>query len=76
MAVQKCPVCSGNGMVQSSFYSDIEQGLTGTPVWVQCRACAGQGVFHDPPPPVRADQDFPKRFFPNGTIGSGNTSLP
>ena len=69
MAVQKCPVCSGKGMVQSSFYPDIPQGLTGTPVWVQCRACAGQGVFHDSPPSDLLPQD---RYFV-GTIGPENT---
>ena len=67
MSVHLCPVCSGKGMVRSTFYPDIPQYMTGTPEWVTCRACGGIGVFRDVVPVV-ADRDYPKRFFPEKHI--------
>ena len=46
MALEKCPVCGGNGLVPNGFY------LTATGHWISsstapepCRACAGQGFI-------------------------------
>lgn len=43
MGVYVCPVCSGKGIVDSSFYTDGMCGISTT----NCKSCNGKGIVFD-----------------------------
>ncbi len=61
MSWQKCPVCSGCGLVPPGFYDATPSlGRAAAPQREQCRACEGRGVLADHQPVQFVPTVFPQ----------------
>lgn len=48
MLAERCPVCSGKGIVPSNFYTLGNGGTSNTATPQTCRSCNGSGVVWPP----------------------------